>query len=151
MTGKVETSISVAAFEAETEAATFRKENPRAGAIVTFLGQVRDENETVTTLRLDHYPGFTERSINTIAKSAAKRWELNAVKVCHRVGELSPGEVIVFVATAAAHRRNAFEAADYLMDYLKSEAPFWKQEITSSGTRWIEPREQDIKDKARWR
>lgn len=151
MNSQVEINVSDTAFDAEIESANFRNKNSRAGAIVTFLGQVRDENETVTALKLDHYPGFTEQSINTIAQNAINRWELNAIKICHRVGELSPGETIVFVATAAAHRRAAFEAADYLMDYLKSEAPFWKQEITASGSRWIEPREQDIKDKARWR
>ena len=151
MTGKVETDISIAPFDADNETATFHKENPNAGAIVIFMGQVRDENETVTALKLEHYPGFTERSIDDIARNAADRWELDAARVRHRVGALSPGETIVFVATAAAHRRAAFEAADYLMDYLKSEAPFWKQEITVSGTRWIEPREQDIKDKTRWR
>ena len=151
MTGKVETDISAAPFDADAQAATFREENPAAGAIVISMGQVRDENETVTALKLEHYPGFTERSIDAIARSAAERWALNAVRVCHRVGDLAPGETIVFVAAGAAHRRAAFEAADYLMDYLKSEAPFWKQEVTVSGTRWIEPKEQDIKDKTRWR
>lgn len=151
MTGKIDTKVSAAPFEADAQAATFRRENPKAGAIVIFMGQVRDENGTVTALKLEHYPGFTEQSINAMAQTAADRWKLDAVRICHRVGALSPGETIVFVATAAAHRRAAFEAADCLMDYLKSEAPFWKQEVAGSRTRWIEPREQDIRDKTRWR
>lgn len=137
------------AFDPEAEAAVFRKDNPAAGAIVTFLGQAREDGG-VDRLVLEHYAGFTQKMIENITTEALDRWPLHAISILHRVGELAPQAPIVFVATAAAHRRPAFEAADFLMDYLKSEAPFWKQEIANGAARWVEPRAQDHEDKARW-
>lgn len=136
-------------FDPESESRAFRKANPSAGAIVTFLGQARQDNG-VDRLILEHYPGFTQTAIERTANRALDRWPLHAVSIIHRVGELAPGEPIVFVATSATHRRSAFEAADFLMDYLKSEAPFWKREIVNGVSGWVEPREQDYTDKARW-
>jgi molybdopterin synthase catalytic subunit len=131
-------------------AAVFRTDNAGAGAIALFIGQTRGEGGAVKALALEHYPGFTEQAIKMIVDSAFERWALQAVAVVHRVGRMKPEEPIVFAAAAADHRRAAIEAVDFLMDYLKSEAPFWKQEITEEGVRWVEPTEQDQRDKARW-
>ncbi|MBB5519326.1 molybdenum cofactor biosynthesis protein MoaE [Amphiplicatus metriothermophilus] len=148
---KVSIRISWTPFDPEAEAAHFRRRCARAGAIATFLGQVRGENGAVASLALEHYPGLTEAEIGRIAEQACARWPLEAVAIAHRVGVMAPGEPIVFVAAAAAHRRPAFEAVDFLMDYLKSEAPFWKKETGADGSaRWIEPRAEDSRDKARW-
>lgn len=144
-------TLNSAHFDPAQEAALFRERNAAAGAIVSFTGQVRSENGAVAALKIDHYPGYTESAIRDIAESAYVRWRLDAVAIRHRVGEMAPGDAIVFVATAAPHRRAAFEAADYLMDYLKSEAPFWKQETRNGEARWVEPCAQDIKEKTRWR
>ncbi|WP_409432700.1 molybdenum cofactor biosynthesis protein MoaE [Litorimonas sp. RW-G-Af-16] len=120
-----------------------------AGAIVSFTGIVRADAKT-QSLTLTHFPDFTEAQIAEILDTATKRWDLQGALVYHRVGEMQIGETIVFVATASAHRRAAFEACDFIMDYLKSEAPFWKQETDDGGVRWIEPRRADINDKKRW-
>lgn len=136
-------------FDPEAEHRQFRNRAGDAGAIVAFTGVVRGEGG-VTTLTLSHYPEFTDTEIARIGQKAEVRWPLTAWHVVHRIGDMSPGEPIVFVATASKHRRAAFEAADFLMDYLKSEAPFWKQETRGEATRWIEPRTQDIADIKRW-
>ena len=120
------------------------------GAIATFTGVARSEAGAATTLELEAYPGFTEGAIGKIAGEALERFGLHDFHIVHRVGKIAPGEPIVFVATAATHRRAAFEACDFLMDYLKSRAPFWKKETGPDGTRWIEPRAQDHADIARW-
>ncbi|KRB51180.1 MAG: molybdenum cofactor biosynthesis protein MoaE [Pseudomonadota bacterium] len=120
------------------------------GAVATFTGLARAEQGDTTTLELEAYPGFTEAAIGKIAEEAKARFELHDFHIVHRVGKIMPGEAIVFVATAAAHRRAAFEACDFLMDYLKSRAPFWKKESGPTGERWIEPRAQDHTDIARW-
>ena len=121
------------------------------GAIATFTGLARAEQGQTTTLELEAYPGFTEAQIAIMAQDARDRFGLDDVQIVHRVGQITPGEAIVFVATAAAHRRAAFEACDFLMDYLKSRAPFWKKETGPGGTaRWIEPRPQDHADITRW-
>jgi molybdopterin synthase catalytic subunit len=104
----------------------------------------------VQRLLLEHYPGFAEAEIELHVKTALERWPLEDVLVIHRVGELRPGDTIVFVAAASRHRRAAFETVDFLMDYLKSEAPFWKRETTPDGAAWIEPRTEDHRDRARW-
>lgn len=149
--GKVSIRICRTPFDPETEAARFRRRCARAGAIVTFLGLTRGENGAVTSLTLEYYPGLTEAEIGRIAKEACARWPLEAVTIAHRAGAMAPGEPIVFVAAAAVHRRPAFEAVDFLMDYLKSEAPFWKKEVGADGSaRWIEPSAGDRRDKARW-
>jgi len=136
-------------FDPEGQHKTFRDKIDGAGAIVAFTGLVRSEGQDLT-LTLSHYPEFTESQILEIAKQAEKRWPLTGWHILHRVGAMTSGEPIVFVATASRHRRDAFEAADFLMDYLKSEAPFWKSESVDRKERWIEPRPQDITDKKRW-
>jgi molybdopterin synthase catalytic subunit len=120
------------------------------GAVVSFTGLVRAEGETVQALELEAYPGFTDSEIGRMAEAAVLRHDLIDVLIVHRIGRLPPGEPIVFVATAAAHRRAAFEAADQLMDYLKSRAPFWKKSVEVGGARWIEPRSEDYQDAQRW-
>lgn len=123
-----------------------------AGAIVTFTGLVRDlaAGGPVRGLYLEAYRGLTERGIAEAVAAARARWPLDAVRVIHRIGEMAPHDAIVFVAAASAHRRAAFEAADFLMDYLKTEAVFWKKETGPDHARWIEPRAQDYDDRARW-
>lgn len=151
MKAAVSTLVTETAFDPRAEAAAFGDRFHGAGAIVTFVGEVRGEGGRVASLVLEHYPGFTEKEIDKIASAALARWPLAGVRIVHRVGALGPGEPVVFVAAAAAHRRAAFEAAEFLIDYLKSEAPFWKKEIAGGEERWIEPREDDIAGKARWR
>lgn len=126
--------------------------NSNAGAIVSFSGQVRDTSATgsVKALLLQSYSPMTENGILCAVNDAKSKWKLCDVRVLHRNGRIEAGETIVFVATAAAHRRAAFEACDFLMDYLKTEAVFWKKEITSNGEHWIEPREADFEDANRW-
>jgi len=120
------------------------------GAIATFTGLARAEQGHAEILELEAYPGFTESEIGKIAELAKARFGLDDMRILHRVGEIAPGEPIVFVATAARHRRAAFEACDFLMDYLKSKAPFWKKSHGPDGARWIEPTGQDHADRARW-
>lgn len=136
-------------FDPEAEHRAFRDKVGGAGAIVAFTGLVRGEGEDLT-LTLSHYPDFTESQILEIAKQTEKRWPLSGWHILHRVGAMKAEEPIVFVATASRHRRDAFEAADFLMDFLKSEAAFWKSESVDGKERWIEPRKQDIDDKKRW-
>lgn len=136
-------------FDPEEEVRRFRQALTDAGALVSFTGIVRNDDET-EALILSHYPGFTEKSIEAIAATARARFGLIAMMVLHRVGRMAPGEPVVLVAAAAAHRRAAFEGVDYLMDYLKSAAPFWKKEESASGAHWIEPSSQDHQDRKRW-
>lgn len=142
--------ITDKAFDPQAENKAFSARNSQAGALVTFLGQVRAGNGGVEALVLQHYPGFTESRIHQLVEEAHARWPLYAVRIVHRVGTMAPGEPIVFVAAASAHRRAAFDAVDFLMDHLKSDTPFWKKEITDGAARWIEPRPEDHSDKARW-
>jgi molybdopterin synthase catalytic subunit len=128
----------------------FCKGRSDVGAVATFTGVARAEDGATTVLELEAYPGFTEREIEKIAAEAKARFGLIDLQVLHRIGKIAPGETIVFVATAAKHRRAAFEACDFLMDYLKSKAPFWKKEHGPDGARWVEPRAQDHEDLARW-
>ena len=122
------------------------------GAVVTFIGMVRDLNlaDDVVALELEHYPGMTEKSLINIAQQAEKRWSLQAARIVHRVGKMYPGDQIVLVLPASAHRGDAYEANTFMMDYLKTEAPFWKKEWTPEGPRWIEARESDDSAVARW-
>lgn len=138
-------------FDPEAETKTLRRACSAAGAIVTFTGQVRSEGDPSLRLILEHCPGLTRKEIEAFARAACERWPLEALVIRHRVGELAPGDPIVFVGAASAHRRAAFEAADFVMDYLKSAAPFWKREVDADGARWIEPRMGDRRDLARWR
>ena len=120
------------------------------GAVVSFQGIVRDIDGDLTALELEHYPAMTETAIQDICNEAVKRWDLIAVTVIHRFGRLSVGEEIMMVATSAPHRRDAFEAADFLMDYLKSRAPFWKKEHRKGGSEWVAAKRQDEDDLKRW-
>lgn len=130
----------------------FEKKAADAGAIVSFTGLVRPEAAAgkVEGLYLQAYSPMTENGIRAAIDEAKKRWPVSHVSVAHRVGEMAPGATIVFVATASAHRRAAFEAADFLMDYLKTKAVFWKRESTDQGEAWIEPRADDYTDAERW-
>ena len=121
------------------------------GAIVTFTGVVRDlASGDLDVMEIEHYPGMTERALTKIAEEAQARWSLGDVLVIHRHGRLAPGDRIMMVATAAPHRKDAFEAAEYLMDYLKSRAPFWKKEITRSGAEWVAAKDEDEDALTRW-
>jgi len=120
-----------------------------AGAMASFTGSVRAENG-LTSLTLEHYPGMTEREIARHVAEAGQRWPLQGVTIIHRIGALKPGERIVLVAVAAPHRREAFAACEFLMDYLKAKAPFWKQEATGAGTRWVEAKAEDDAAAERW-
>lgn len=142
-------TVSDAPFDPEAAHRKFRVSLPECGAITAFTGVVR-AGGGVTALCLSHYPGMTEAQIKTIMDEAKTRWALSGLCVIHRVGEMEPGEPIVFVAAASDHRRASFQAADFVMDYLKSEAPFWKREQCGDTSQWIEPRDADIKDKQRW-
>lgn len=122
------------------------------GAVVTFTGKVRNHNLAahVSALTLEHYPGMTEKALAEIVAQARERWTLPRVSVIHRIGELYPGDEIVFVGVSAAHRHDAFDAAQYIMDYLKTRAPFWKREATPDGDRWVESRASDHAAARRW-
>lgn len=140
-------------FDPGAEIANLHAKRSDIGAVVSFVGLVRGEShgEALVSMTLEHFPGMTERELERIEREARSRWTLDDVVVVHRVGELKPGERIVLVVTAAAHRRAAFEAAEYLMDYLKTRAPFWKRELRMSGEHWVEPRGSDDDAAARWR
>lgn len=144
--------VSPEPIDAPAELRAFEAEAQQAGGIVTFSGQVRDVAASghVASLFLQAYSPMTENGIEAAIADAKTRWEIEQTRIIHRTGEMQPGDTIVFVATAAKHRRAAFEAADFLMDYLKTEAVFWKKEDTDTGTRWIEPRAQDYSDAERW-
>jgi len=124
----------------------------RVGAVASFVGTVRDRNEGVgvSTLTLEHYPSMTEQSISDIVETARVRWPLLAVSVIHRIGRLEPSDQIVFVGVTSAHREAALEACHFIMDFLKTQAPFWKKEATPSGERWVEARASDDKALDRW-
>ena len=141
--------VQAAAFDFGAECGAFAAGRRDAGAVVTFAGVVRDDANLVA-LEIEHYPGMTERAIAAIAGAASVRWGLRDVLVIHRHGRLAVGEAIMMVATAAPHRADAFAAAEFLMDYLKSRAPFWKKEITPDGTRWVAARDADEAALARW-
>ena len=142
--------LTEAPFDAGALLSQFARGRTETGAVATFTGIARAEQGSTTILELEAYPGFTEAEIGRIADEARERFALHDVAILHRVGRIAPGEPIVFVATAAGHRREAFEAADFLMDYLKSRAPFWKKEHGPEGDRWIEPTAQDHADRDRW-
>ena len=127
-------------------------ERDEDGAVVTFTGKVRNHNlgDSVKALTLEHYPGMTEKTLAEIVEEARSRWPLGRVTVIHRIGELWPGEEIVFVGVTSAHRGSAFEAGEFIMDYLKTRAPFWKREATPEGERWVEARESDQNAATRW-
>ena len=138
-------------FDAAVEVAALTAGRTDIGAIVTFTGRVRGGEGGVAAMTLEHYPGMTEAELSRIEAEAHSRWPLQASLIVHRVGELKPGDNIVLVATASAHRQAAFEAAGFLMDYLKTRAPFWKKETDASGNAvWVEARESDDSAARRW-
>lgn len=141
--------ISDMPLEPEREVRVFREALNNEGAIVSFTGIVRDSGGT-DSLSLTYYPGYTERVISTFVEEAKRRWSLRETLILHRVGRMLIGDPIVVVASAALHRRAAFESCDFLMDKLKSEAPFWKQETIAGQSRWVEPRAEDNQDLKRW-
>ncbi len=139
-------------FDLSREVLALRAGKPGVGAVASFIGCVRNVNEgdQVATLYLEHYPGMTERELTRIAEQAAQRWDLIDVLIIHRVGELRPLDQIVLVAVTSAHRGEAFAACEFVMDYLKTQAPFWKREQTPMGSRWVEARTSDDEAAARW-
>lgn len=138
-------------FDVGAETERFSQGHQNVGALVTFTGIVRNNDAgTLQSMQIEHYPGMTEKALTKIATEAQARWDLQDVLVIHRHGDLVPGEKIMMVATAARHRKAAFEAADYLMDYLKSRAPFWKREITSDGAEWVAAKDDDEEALNRW-
>ena len=139
-------------FDVAAELAAMRLASADIGAIVNFIGQVRDINDgdTVQTLTLEHYPGMTERALESIENEAKTRWNISSSLIIHRVGTLKPLDQIVFVAVASAHRGEAFKACEFMMDYLKTQAPFWKKEATNDGEHWVEAKMSDDDAQARW-
>ena len=143
-------SVQSDAFSLGAESEAFAAAVPGAGAVVTFTGLVRDNGGALAAMEIEHYPGMTERAIAAMAEKAAGRWPLSDVLVIHRHGRLVPGEPIMMVATAAPHRGDAFAAADFLMDWLKSRAPFWKKEIGPAGEAWVAAKDEDEAALTRW-
>ncbi|MEJ8561746.1 molybdenum cofactor biosynthesis protein MoaE [Yoonia sp. GPGPB17] len=137
-------------FDVGAELGSFAQDRTDVGAVVSFTGVVRDTKGDLQEMLIEHYPGMTERAIGKIADEAVQRWALADVLVIHRHGPLQPGEPIMMVATASAHRAAAFEAADFLMDYLKSRAPFWKKEVTTEGATWVDAKDADEDALRRW-
>ena len=139
-------------FDAGAEARALSVSNPKVGAVVSFVGLVRDANDgaQVATMRLEHYPGMTERAIGTIVEQARARWEVIDCTLIHRVGALKPTDQIVLVVVASGHRGDAFDACAVIMDYLKTRAPFWKKEATPEGERWVAARATDDAAASRW-
>ena len=139
-------------FDVGAEIDALRAGNPKVGAVATFVGTVRDvnEGEGVGSMTLEHYPGMTERALEDICAQARSRWNVFDTLVVHRYGPLEPGDRIVLVVVTSAHRGEAFDACEFIIDYLKTQAPFWKKESTSQGERWVEAREADDHAAARW-
>ncbi len=148
-------SVQEADFDVGAETAALSAGRLDVGAVATFVGLVRADKlsgagSEVSAMTLEHYPGMTEKSLEAIVAEAGGRWQLQGVRVIHRVGRLLPGERIVFVGVASAHRGDAFAACEFIMDYLKTRAPFWKKEDTPEGGRWVDAREADDSAAARW-
>jgi molybdopterin synthase catalytic subunit len=145
-------SIQTEDFDVSNELATLRAGDRRVGAVCTFLGTVRERNDgsAVASMELEHYPGMTEKSIAVMMDEAQKRFDIYAARVIHRVGLLHPEDQIVMVAVTSAHRGMSFQACEFLMDYLKTQAPFWKKEVTPEGARWVDARVSDDQALARW-
>ncbi|MFB9241626.1 molybdopterin synthase catalytic subunit MoaE [Massilia antarctica] len=144
--------VQSADFDLSTEMAALRAQDARIGAVVTFVGTVRDMNDgaTVAAMELEHYPGMTEQALEKIVAQAGERWPLYGALVVHRVGPLAPLDQIVLVACTAAHRGEAFAACEFIIDYLKTDAPFWKKEQTPDGARWVDARVTDDAALAKW-
>ncbi|CAI8922185.1 molybdopterin synthase catalytic subunit MoaE [Pseudomonas sp. IT-P260] len=144
--------VQYKSFDVGQLTADLHARNPRVGAVVNFIGYVRDLNigPSVNELFLEHYPGMTEKALEQIADEARQRWPLLGVQIVHRVGALAVSEPIVFVGVSSKHRHMAFEACAFIMDVLKTRAPFWKRETTAQGSRWVEARESDQNAALRW-
>lgn len=140
-------------FDLGAELGNLRLSNPSIGALVSFVGQVRDMNDgdAINTLTLEHYPEMTQKALAAIELQAKARWDVIDALIIHRVGTLQPLDQIVLVAVTSAHRGEAFKACEFIMDYLKTSAPFWKKETTSQGERWVEPKLSDDAAQARWK
>ncbi len=145
-------SVQEQDFDVGAEIAALHAERHDVGAVATFTGMVRGHNDggTVSAMTLEHYPGMTEKALEEIIDQACQRWSVLAVRVIHRFGRLELGDRIVFVGVASAHRRDAFAACEFIMDYLKTRAPFWKKEETPDGARWVDARDSDDSAAARW-
>ncbi len=139
-------------FDVAAEMDKVRSANPQTGAVVSFLGQVRDLNQgsEISSMFLEHYPGMTEKSLESLIRSARERWNIHDVTIIHRVGNLTPLDQIVLVIVASMHREDAFRTCEFIMDFLKTEAPFWKREVTPSGERWVEANQSDEIAKQKW-
>ena len=148
----IEVRVQAGDFDLGAEVARLRAGDARIGAVVSFVGTVRDMNDgaQVSEMELEHYPGMTERALEDIVEQARARWPLSGALVIHRVGPLLPREQIVLVAVSAAHRGEAFAACEFIIDYLKTDAPFWKKEATPQGARWVDARVSDDTAKAKW-
>lgn len=144
--------VQVEAFQPGAELEAMHAANAGIGAVVSFVGYMRDFNDgaDVSAMTLEHYPGMTEKALLGIVEQARSRWPLHSVAIVHRVGHLQPGEPIVFVGTASSHRQAAFDACNFIMDYLKTRAPFWKREDTADGARWVDGRDSDQAAAKRW-
>jgi molybdopterin synthase catalytic subunit len=139
-------------FDLTSEVAQLRAGDPKVGAVVTFIGTVRDMNDGsgITEMELEHYPGMTEKALEDIIERARKRWQILDVLVIHRIGPLKPLDQIVLVAVTSAHRGEAFAVCEFVMDYLKTQAPFWKKEQTTQGARWVDARGTDDQALTKW-
>lgn len=152
MTGDHTIRVQQEPFDFGGEATAFSERQTGAGAVVTFTGLVRDlPGDPLDVMEIEHYPGMTERALTKIADDAATRWALTGSLIIHRFGNLRPGDQIMMVATASTHRKDAFEAAEFLMDFLKSRAPFWKREVTGKNADWVESKAADEDALSRWR
>jgi len=145
-------SVQTETFDPAGEERLLREGNPRVGAVVSFFGLMRDINEEdqVSAMTLEHYPGMTEKALTAIVEEAQQRWNLEGIRVIHRVGELLPEDPIVLVMVASRHRGEAFRACEFVIDYLKTRAPFWKKEKTADGERWVGARHSDREAEAKW-
>lgn len=145
-------SVRQADFDLSAEVAALREGDAGTGAVVAFVGTVREHSDgrAVSAMELEHYPGMTEAAIEAMIDTAEQRFDIRAVRVVHRIGVLQPGEQIVLVAVGSAHRGQAFQACEFLMDYLKTQAPFWKKESTAEGARWVDARSSDDAALERW-
>jgi molybdopterin synthase catalytic subunit len=148
----IEVRVQAGDFDLGAEVARLRADDARIGAVVSFVGTVRDMNDgaQVAAMELEHYPGMTERALEDIVEHARGRWPLAGAIVIHRIGPLAPRDQIVLVAVASSHRGEAFAACEFIIDYLKTDAPFWKKEDTPGGSRWVDARVSDDTAKAKW-
>ena len=151
-TAKDYISIQAEDFDLSNEVSLLEQNNMHDGAVVTFTGRVRNKNDglQVSALTLEHYPGMTEKSLEKILNTARQRWKIGRIRVIHRIGKLNIGEQIVFVGVSSMHRQDAFAAAEFIMDFLKVQAPFWKKELTEQGEKWLDAKQSDQHKAQHW-